>query len=47
MQLGLFKKEYLLSKQTKKDLTKIKETQKEEEQPTGGLMSRPTQEEDE
>jgi len=36
-----------LSKQTKKDLTKIKETQKEEEQPTGGLMSRPTQEEDE
>ena len=36
-----------LERWIKKDLTKIKETQKEEEQPTGGLMSRPTQEEDE
>ena len=36
-----------LSSKTEKDLTKIKETQKEEEQPIGGLMSRPTQEEDE
>ena len=36
-----------LSKQTEKDLTKIKKAQEKEEQPTVGLMSRPTQEEDE
>ena len=35
-----------LSEKTEKDLTKIKETA-EEKEPTEGLMSRPTQEEDE
>ena len=36
-----------LSEKTQKDLTKIKEIQEKEEQPTASLMARPTEEEDE
>ena len=36
-----------LSERTQKDLTKIKEVQEQDEKPATGLMSRPTEEEDE
>ena len=36
-----------LSERTQKDLTKVKEVQEQDEKPATGLMSRPTEEEDE